>query len=425
MVSPTIRLLGVFGLCLVPAGLLGGLSLSPALAPFQEPAPDEVVLDELPAGLRNLSLTQVAEGLTQPLYGVSAPGQPNRLYMLEKAGVIKILETGGQRTRVRPQPFLDIKDKVSTRSERGLLGLAFPADYVRSGIFYIHYNNLEGDTILARMTVNPEDRLRANPDSEEILLQEKQPWANHDGGELCFGPDGMLYLGLGDGGAANDPQNNGQRPENVLGKILRVDVSGGVGSPYTIPEDNPFVGDDRFRPEIWSWGLRNPWRFSFDRATGDMWIGDVGQNKWEEINFAPASSKGGENWGWRIREAAHPFNNDDPKPDVPLIDPIHEYRQGGPLNAKSVTGGYVYRGKNIPALQGWYVFGDYVSGQVWGLWQEGGEITKHIDLTAVLAGEEGRGVVKGLASFGEDAQGELYLFDLHGGGVYRIDPGQR
>lgn len=421
MVSPTIRPLALFGFCLTPALFLGGLSLAPALSLGQEPAPDEIVSQELPADFPKLKLTQVADGLTQPLYGKAAPGQPERLYLLEKAGVIKVLELGGPRVRLREQPFLDISAKVSTRSERGLLGLDFPADYVTSGIFYIHYNNLEGDTILARMTVDPKDRLRANPESEEILLQEKQPWANHDGGELCFGPDGMLYLGLGDGGAANDPQNNGQRPESVLGKIIRLDVSGGVGSPYKVPEDNPFVGDDSFRPEVWAWGLRNPWRFSFDRETGDLWIGDVGQNKWEEVNFAPASSKGGENYGWRIREAAHPFNDEDPKPDVPLIDPIFEYRQGGPLNARSVTGGYVYRGSKIPSLNGWYVFGDYVSGQIWGLKQEGGELVGQVDLTPMLAGEAGKGAVPGLASFAEDAAGELYVMSLSAGTVFRID----
>lgn len=421
MVSPTIRPLALFGFCLTPALLLGSITLTPPLSPLQEPAPDEIVSQEVPSDFPTLKLTKMADGMKQPLYGKAAPGQPERLYLLEKAGVIKVLEVGGPRVRLREQPFLDISAKVSTRSERGLLGLDFPADYVTSGIFYIHYNNLEGDTILARMTVDPKDRLRANPESEEILLQEKQPWANHDGGELCFGPDGMLYLGLGDGGAANDPKNNGQRPESVLGKIIRVDVSGGVGSPYKIPEDNPFVGDDAFRPEVWAWGLRNPWRFSFDRETGDLWIGDVGQNKWEEINFAPASSKGGENYGWRIREAAHPFNDDDPKPKVPLIDPIFEYRQGGPLNARSVTGGYVYRGSKIPSLKGWYIFGDYVSGQIWGLKQEGGELVGQVDLTPMLASGSGKGAVPGLASFAEDAAGELYVMSLSQGTVFRID----
>lgn len=407
-------------LCLTPAALLAALSLSPALAPWpQEPAPDEQQAQELPTDFPQLKLVEVASGLTQPLYGKAAPGQPGRLYLLEKGGVIKVLELEGN--KLHPTPFLDISAKVSTRSERGLLGLDFDRNYVENGIFYIHYNNLEGDTMLARMQRDAENELRADPDSEEILLQEPQPYANHDGGELTFGPDGMLYLGLGDGGAAADPKNNGQKPQSLLGKILRLDVSGGPGSPYRVPGDNPFVGDKEFRPEVWAWGLRNPWRFSFDRETGDLWIGDVGQNKWEEVNFAPASSKGGENYGWRIREAAHPFNDDDPKPKVPLIDPIHEYRQGGPLNARSVTGGYVYRGSKIAGLRGWYVFGDYVSGQIWGLQQRDGELTGHIDLTPMLAGGPDRGAVPSLASFAEDAAGELYAIGLATGMVYRIE----
>ncbi len=421
MASPTIRPLALFGFSQTFAFCLAAFLIATAPACGQEPAPDEVPAKELPRDFPQLKLTEVASGLKQPLYGKAAPGQPERLYLLEKAGVIKLLELGGPRVRLREVPFLDISKKVSTRSERGLLGLDFDAEYASNGIFYIHYSNLEGDTIVARMQADATDPLRANPGSEEILLQVPQPFPNHDGGELIFGPDGMLYLGLGDGGAAADPKNAGQDPKTMLGKILRFDVSGGPGSPYRIPADNPFVGDDRFAPEVWAWGLRNPWRFSFDRATGDLWIGDVGQNKWEEVNFAPASSKGGENYGWRLREAAHPFNTEDPKATVPLIDPIHEYRQGGPLNARSVTGGYVYRGQKIPALQGWYIFGDYVSGQIWGIKQEAGVQTAHVDLTEMLAGATDRGAVPGLASFAEGSDGELFVISLATGKVHRID----
>lgn len=422
MASPINRPFTRFGFSLTSAFCVASLSLAPSAACGQEPAPDEVPAQELPRDFPQLQLTEVATGLTQPLYGKAAPGQPDRLYILEKAGVIKLLELGGPRVRVRETPFLDISKKVSTRSERGLLGLDFDAEYAKNGIFYIHYSNLEGDTIIARMQVDGENPLRANAASEEILLQVAQPFPNHDGGELIFGPDGMLYLGLGDGGAAADPKNAGQDRKSMLGKILRLDVAGGPGSPYRIPADNPFVGDDSFAPEVWAWGLRNPWRFSFDRETGDLWIGDVGQNKWEEVNFAPASSKGGENYGWRLREAAHPFNTEDPKATVPLIDPIHEYRQGGPLNARSVTGGYVYRGSKIPALQGWYLFGDYVSGQIWGLKQEAGALTAHVDLTAMLAGTDDRGAVPGLASFAEGSNGEIFVISLAKGTVHRIDP---
>lgn len=422
MASPTIRPLALFGFSLTPALCLASLALTTTSCPAQEPAPAPAEADELPTDFPALKLTELAKGLKQPLYGKSAPGQPDRLYILEKAGVIKLLDMGGARVRLHEQPFLDISKKVSTRSERGLLGLDFDANYAKTGIFYIHYSDLEGTTVISRMQVDAENPLRANAESEEVLLTVDQPYPNHDGGELIFGPDGMLYLGLGDGGAAADPKNAGQDPKTMLGKILRIDVSGGPGSPYRIPQDNPFVGDDKFLPEVWAWGLRNPWRFSFDRETGDLWIGDVGQNKWEEVNFAPASSKGGENYGWRLREAAHPFNTDDPKASVPLIDPIHEYRQGGPLNARSVTGGYVYRGSKIPGLQGWYIFGDYVSGQIWGLRQTDGEITAHVDLTEMLAGAADRGAVPGLASFAEDRNGELYVISLAAGTVHRIDP---
>jgi glucose/arabinose dehydrogenase len=421
MASTTIRPLAQFGFSLTSALCLAGLSLASAPALGQEPAPNEVPAQELPRDFPQLKLTEVASGLKRPLYGKAAPGQPERLYLLEKAGVIKLLELGGPRVRLRETPFLDISKKVSIVSERGLLGLDFDAEYAKNGIFYIHYSNLKGDTVVARMQVDAKDPLRANPKSEEILLQVPQPFANHDGGELIFGPDGMLYLGLGDGGAAADTKNAGQDRKSMLGKILRIDVAGGPGSPYRIPADNPFVGDDSFAPEVWAWGLRNPWRFSFDRETGDLWIGDVGQNKWEEVNFAPASSKGGENYGWRLREAAHPFNTEDPAATVPLIDPIHEYRQGGPLNARSVTGGYVYRGQKIPDLQGWYLFADYVSGQIWGLKQEAGEQTAHVDLTEMLAGANDRGAVPGLASFAEGSHGELFVISLAAGTVHRID----
>jgi len=405
-VSVLPRLLVLLSACLLHASCFG-----------QEPGTGPEVAAK-PVDLPELKLDVLATGLKQPLFARAAPGQPKHLYILEKAGVIRVLDLA--KRQLLPTPFLDFTAKINTRSERGLLGIAFDREYAQNGIFYVHYNNNDGDTILSRLRVDPAKPLELLADSEEILLQVKQPFANHDGGELSFGPDGMLYLGLGDGGAAADPENNGQKPESLLGKILRLDVSGGPGSPYKIPEDNPFVGDDRFRAEVWAWGLRNPWRFSFDRVTGDLWIGDVGQNKWEEINFAPATSKGGENYGWRIREAAHPFNNDDPKPEGPMIDPIHEYRQGGPLNAKSVTGGYVYRGRAIPALRGWYVFGDYVSGQIWAIRQENGERTGYIDLTESLAGKAGAPAMPSLASFGEDALGELYVMNLAGGTIAKI-----
>ncbi len=358
----------------------------------------------------------VCDGFEMPLYATSAPGQANHLYVLEKAGVIRIVDL--KQNKVLEQPFLDIHEKVSTRSERGLLGLAFPADYQKSRLFYLHYSDLEGQTVVARMALDPGDRLQADPKSEFILLTVPQPFANHDGGELVFGPDGMLYLGLGDGGAANDPHNAAQNGRSLLGKILRLQVSSELKAPYRVPEDNPFVYDEKFRDEIWCYGLRNPWRFSFDRDNGDLWIGDVGQNKWEEVDYSTFEEAAGKNYGWRVREARHPFNKSDPQPRN-MTEPIHEYVQGGPRNARSVTGGYVYRGKALPQLRGWYLFADYVSGQVYGLKQEGGTTTAHHDFTPALEESLGRKLAA-IASFGQDAAGELYLMDLAAGTLYRL-----
>jgi glucose/arabinose dehydrogenase len=246
-----------------------------------------------------MRLVEIATGLEQPLYGTHAPGQSDLLYILEKAGRIRILNL--ESNKVLSPPFLDFRKKISTKSERGLLGLTFASDYEETGAFYIHYSDLDGNTTVSRVFRKPQQPLQAALESEETLLKVKQPWANHDGGQLSFGPDGMLYLGLGDGGAANDPHNAAQNGKKLLGKILRVQVQSKAGTPYQIPSDNPFLGNENFREEIWCYGLRNPWRFSFDRANGDLWIGDVGQNAWEEIDYQPASSKGGENYGLRFR----------------------------------------------------------------------------------------------------------------------------
>ena len=400
---------------LIPHLLLIGASLLGTACLGQQPAGPEPG-QEPPSEIPSLKLETIADGLLQPLYATSAPGQPDLLYVLEKAGRIRLVDL--KKSEVLEPAFLDIRDQVSTRSERGLLGLAFPDDYAQTGIFYIHYNDLEGTTVMARMSRSADNAMQANPDSEEKLLTVEQPWANHDGGQLCFGPDGKLYLGLGDGGAANDPNNAGQDGTTLLGKILRFDVDSKANTAYRVPSDNPFLGDENFRDEIWCYGLRNPWRFSFDRKTGDLWIGDVGQNKWEEIDFAAAGKGGGMNFGWRVREAAHDFNDKDPRPDN-MVDPIHEYAQGGPRNARSVTGGYVYRGKAMPTLHGWYFFGDYVSGQIWAIQQQDGVRSAYLDISKYLD-KQGSGYVPALASFGEDADGELYLLSLSGGKVYKL-----
>jgi len=355
-----------------------------------------------------ISFEPVAEGFSQPLLILGAGDGSGRLFVAEKGGALKVIRKG----EVDPELFLDFTDAVSTESERGLLGVAFPEGFAEHGRFYISYTDGSGSSVISRFMAEDE---RVDRSSETILLRTPQPYANHNGGHIAFGPDGYLYVGLGDGGSGGDPMGNGQNLFTLLGTILRLDVgeAPGVstesdGSGYTIPADNPFADGEEGLPEIWSYGLRNPWRFSFDRETGDMWIGDVGQNAVEEINFQPAESGGGENWGWNLFEGTTPYpedrrvteNQDD------FAWPIVEYRH--PIG-RSVTGGYVYRGSEFPRMVGVYLYGDYVSGRVWGLVRSA-EGTKNRELA-----ETGMQVV----SFGEDDEGELYLVDFSGT-VYRV-----
>jgi glucose/arabinose dehydrogenase len=336
----------------------------------------------------------VVDGLERPTT-LAVPGDGSgRLFVTEQPGRIRVI--AGE--TLRDEPFLDIVARVGSRgNEQGLLGLAFAPDFAASGQFYVNYTDRQGDTVIARYHADGE---RADPNSEEVLLHVDQPYANHNGGQLAFGPDGYLYIGLGDGGSGGDPQGHGQGLDTLLGKILRIDVSG--GGDYRAPPDNPFVNDSRARPEIWAYGLRNPWRFSFDRATNDLYIADVGQDTWEEIDVAPAGSRGGENYGWNYREGAHPFEGRPPA-GLTLIDPITEYNhnEGG----CSVTGGYVYRGAQLPSLRGVYFYGDYCLGYVWGLWRDAAGQWRNQRLF-----ETGFNI----SSFGEDENGELFLLDLNG-----------
>jgi glucose/arabinose dehydrogenase len=317
-------------------------------------------------------------------------------------GRIRIVRDGA----LVPAPFLDIGDRVgASGSEQGLLGLAFHPDYAANGLFFVNYTDRQGSTVVARFSVSS-DPDRAEPGSEAILLTLAQPAANHNGGNLVFGPDGYLYIGTGDGGAAGDQFGNGQNGQTLLGAMLRLDVDG--AQPFTIPADNPFVGNPDVRDEIWAIGLRNPWRYAFDRLTGDLYIADVGQNKYEEVNFQPAASPGGQNYGWPIMEAAHCFPEERACEQAGLTLPVVEYDH---TLGCSITGGYVYRGAEQPLLAGIYLFGDYCSGRIWGLarsadgrWQ-----------TAQLAQADLR-----ISAFGEDEAGELYLVDLTGGDLYRI-----
>ncbi len=343
------------------------------------------------------ALVQVATGFSSPV-SIAHAGD-DRLFVVEKGGTISILQDGAK----VEQPFLDITGQVSTGGEQGLLGLAFPADFEQTGVFYVYYTDVDGDSVLSRFA---SDGTVADPDSEQVLLTQRQPFSNHNGGQLAFGPDGYLYLGLGDGGSGGDPQGNGQDLGTLLGKLLRLDVS---GEELAVPSDNPFVGTEGARPEIWAYGLRNPWRFSFDRETGDLYIADVGQNAFEEVNMQPASSTGGENYGWKIMEGESCFEPRSGCDQSGLVLPIIAYPHGGEWGS-SISGGYLYRGAAVPTLQGSYVFADYVSGRIWRADPAGGqwEVTQLLD--------PGFNV----STFGEGADGELFVADYRRGVIYRI-----
>lgn len=316
-----------------------------------------------------------------------------RLFVIEKVGRIRVIENG----QLLSEPFLDISDRVGSRgNEQGLLGLVFHPEYAQNGQFFVNYTDRNGDTVIARYQVS-DDAYRADPDSEARLLGVDQPYPNHNGGVLAFGPDGYLYVGLGDGGSAGDPQGNAQSLDTLLGKILRLDVDS--GEPYAIPGDNPFG------TEIWAYGLRNPWRMSFDQATGDLYIGDVGQGQWEEIDFHPAGAPGGANFGWDHREGTHDFEGGGP---AGMIDPVAEYSHAG--GHCSVTGGYVYRG-SMPEWNGIYLYGDYCSGSIWGLLRSGDTWQSQQLFEAGVT----------ITSFGQDSAGEVYLVSDNGR-VYQLAP---
>jgi glucose/arabinose dehydrogenase len=350
-----------------------------------------------------IALKPLVQGLEQLTYLTYAndgtQAGASRLYLVAKSGRMLVFENGA----LRAQPFLDITDRVGNNgSERGLLSIAFSPRYATDNSFFVNYTDKNGNTVIARFTA-AHDTNTADPASEQKVLSIDQPYPNHNGGQLQFGSDGMLYIGMGDGGSGGDPQNNGQNTQALLGKLLRIDVSQ-PGQPYTIPRDNPLVGKQG-RPEIWAYGLRNPWRFSFDRATNDLYIADVGQNKYEEINFQPAASKGGENYGWNLYEGFEPYQ--DGASNVGLTMPVYQYAHD--LGC-SITGGYVYRGAQVTSLVGAYVYSDYCSGHIWALQRDSsGKWQNRLLLDSGL----------NVSSFGEDAAGELYVVSLDGA-VYQI-----
>lgn len=334
----------------------------------------------------------IVSGLERPVD--IQPAGDERLFIIEKNGHIRILLDG----ELIDFPFLSISDRVGSRgNEQGLLGLAFHPKYTENGLFFVNYTDKDGDTIIARYRVTPDPNI-ADPSSEIVLLRVKQPFGNHNGGPLAFGPDGYLYAGLGDGGSAGDPLGNAQKLDTLLGKILRLDVDS--AEPYTIPADNPFGN------EIWAYGFRNPWRISFDKASGNLYIGDVGQGEWEEIDFAPTGMPGGLNFGWKYFEGTHAYNGTPPQ-GAQFELPIAEYDHG---QGCSVTGGYVYRGA-MPEWNGIYLYGDYCSGTVWGLMRSGQGWQEQVLF----------GAVGSITSFGQDQSGEVYIA-TDSGQILRLTP---
>lgn len=383
---------------LVPGALV---AVGAALLPFATgcgsgtaaPGPDPT-----PTGL---AVEVVAEGLSNPLHLTSPPDDP-RLFVVEQPGRIRIIADG----RLLEEPFLDLTDRVRSGGERGLLGLAFHPEYASNGRFFVNYTDENGDTRIEEYRVS-QDPDRADPTAARLLLKVEQPFANHNGGLVVFGPDGMLYVGLGDGGGAGDPEGNGQDTDTLLGSLLRLEVDG--AEPYTIPPDNPLADDPAGRPELWAWGLRNPWRFSFDAAEGMLYVADVGQNRYEEVNAVPAAAAGLD-YGWNIMEGRHCFAEPDCDP-TGLVLPVLEYEHP---EGCSVTGGHVYRGGALPEVVGHYLYSDFCGGWLRSFRLEDGEAVERREWEVGDLGQ--------VLSFGEDADRELYILSANGR-VYRLVAG--
>jgi glucose/arabinose dehydrogenase len=379
--------------------LLGSCSLHSCSKKSSSPAPTDTT--DIP----DISLQLTASGFTHPLGITQAGDGSGRMFIVEQGGLVKIIKSGA----ILTTPFLDVAGLLKSDSgEQGLLGMAFPRGYgVATPYVYINYTgtNGVGDTVISRYTVttNPD---AVDPASAQTVLTVVKPFTNHNCGQLAFGPDGYLYIGTGDGGSGGDPYKNAQNPGALLGKMLRIDVSTGTG-PYGIPATNPFSGNPAYLPEIWSLGLRNPWRFSFDRQTGDLYIADVGQDTYEEVNVQLASSVGGENYGWNIMEGLHCYNTASCD-STGLTMPVVEYEHTG--GNCSITGGYVYRGALYPALQGVYLYGDYCSGRIWGMKRAGSQFVNRLLLETGML----------ISTFGEDEAGNIYVADHGSGRIYLI-----
>lgn len=341
----------------------------------------------------------VLNGLDRPLDFTHAGDNSGRIFVLEQDGRLLAIAPEAQTNSV----LLDIRDQISRQgNEQGLLGIAFSPNFVQDRRFYLNYTDLRGDSVISRFRLE-QGATQVDRSSERVLLRIEQPYANHNGGGMAFGKDGYLYIGSGDGGSAGDPEDRAQSLDTLLGKLLRIDVN---GETYSIPPDNPFANGGG-RAEIWAYGLRNPWRFSFDPLSGDLYIGDVGQNTTEEINFLPAGVPGGVNFGWDYREGSHPYEGQPPAGAV-LVDPVWEYTHA---EGCSVTGGVVYRGTLLPEFNGIYLFGDYCSGTVWGLLRDSFGNWRAEALFRI-GGQ--------ISSFGVDESGEVYILDHGGGKVLKL-----
>ena len=351
------------------------------------------------ATLGNLEL--FAQGLNKPVCIANAGD--SRIFVVDQSGYIRNLDSLGN---INPIPFLDIHGRVTVSDEQGLLGVAFHPQYSSNGYFYVNYTGAGDSTHLSRFSVSDGNPDVADPQSELKLMTIYQPYVNHNGGDVNFGPDGYLYMGLGDGGSAGDPGNRAQNLMVYLGKLLRIDVD--HGNPYAIPPANPFYGSLSALGEIWAFGLRNPWRFSFDRLTGDLWIGDVGQDTWEEIDYQPADDPGGENYGWRCVEGYQPYNSAGCAPDSTFTFPVYTYPHDPEC---SVTGGYVYRGSTSSPYYGHYFFTDYCSDKIWTLHNAGGTWIKE---------DFGQFPGNNFSAFGEDHLGKLYVAGVVSGKIFRI-----
>lgn len=346
----------------------------------------------------------VTEGLFRPVFLIEPPDGSGRLFVLEQPGRIRIIQDG----ELLAAPFLDIEDITNSGpNEMGLLGLDFHPDFTENGFFFINHNTYDMNTLIVRYQVDSDNPNQTDEASREVIMAIPQPYGNHNGGMIEFGPDGYLYIGMGDGGSGGDPLGHGQDKFSLLGDMLRIDVDTPDGERlYSIPADNPYADGENGAPEVWSSGLRNPWRFSFDCVTGDLYMGDVGQNAYEEIDFQPSDSTGGENYGWNVYEGNHQYSGGSLSTEETVF-PVAEY---GRNDGCSVTGGYVYRGSALPELDGIYFYGDYCTGTIWWLYRNENDIWQGGDFLYTDLN---------ISSFGQDEQGEIYVVD-HSGGIYKL-----